>query len=120
MLNTIRGSAEHMNRNSGFPNFGVIALCVLTISCPLHNFKTTWHIFMKLDTNVNIMRWHAEHMNRNSCFPTFRVIALWVLKMAISTIHMCPLYILKIVWDIFMKLHTNVKHNNRMGRTQEP
>ena len=57
---------------------------------------------------LNTLRWHAEHMNCNSCFPTFRVIALWILKMAISTTHMCPLYILKIVWDIFMKLHTDV------------
>ena len=33
MLNTIRGSAEHMNHNSGFPTFGVIALYVLTFFC---------------------------------------------------------------------------------------
>ena len=31
MLNTMRQSAEHVNRNSGFPTFGVIALCVLAI-----------------------------------------------------------------------------------------
>ena len=31
LLNSMRGHAEHMNRNSGFPTFGVIALCVLTI-----------------------------------------------------------------------------------------
>ena len=30
-LNTIRRRAEHMNRNSGFPTFGVLALYVLTI-----------------------------------------------------------------------------------------
>ena len=30
-LNTMRRYAEHMNHNSGFPTFGVIALCVLTI-----------------------------------------------------------------------------------------
>ena len=30
-LNTMRQRAEHMNHNSGFPTFGVIALCVLTI-----------------------------------------------------------------------------------------
>ena len=28
---TIRGHAEHMNSYSGFPTFGVIAFCVLTI-----------------------------------------------------------------------------------------
>ena len=31
MFNTMRGYAEHMNCNSGFPTFGVIALCMLTI-----------------------------------------------------------------------------------------
>ena len=31
MLNTIRRRAERMNHNSGFPTFGVITLCVLTI-----------------------------------------------------------------------------------------
>ena len=31
MFNTMRRHAEHMNRNSGFPTFGFIALCVLTI-----------------------------------------------------------------------------------------
>ena len=31
MLNTMRRYAEHMDRNSGFPAFGVIGLCVLTI-----------------------------------------------------------------------------------------
>ena len=30
-MNTMRRCAEHTNRNSGFPTFGVIALCVLTI-----------------------------------------------------------------------------------------
>ena len=30
-LNTMRRRAEHMNRNSAFSTFGVIALCVLTI-----------------------------------------------------------------------------------------
>ena len=30
-LNTMRRHAEHMNRNSAFSTFGVIALCVLTI-----------------------------------------------------------------------------------------
>ena len=37
MLNTLRQCEEHMNRNSGFPTFGVIALYVLTIfvSAPL-------------------------------------------------------------------------------------
>ena len=30
-LNTIRGCAEYMNRNSGFPTFSVTALCVLKI-----------------------------------------------------------------------------------------
>ena len=30
-LNAMRRHAEHMNRNSGFPTFGVIALCVLTV-----------------------------------------------------------------------------------------
>ena len=31
MLNTMKQHAENMNRNSGFPTFGVIALRVLTI-----------------------------------------------------------------------------------------
>ena len=31
-LNTITRRAEHMNRNSGVLTFGVIALCVFTIS----------------------------------------------------------------------------------------
>ena len=31
VLNTIRQGAEHMNSNSDFPTFGVIALCVFTI-----------------------------------------------------------------------------------------
>ena len=31
MINAMRRHAEHMNGNSGFPTFGVIALCVLTI-----------------------------------------------------------------------------------------
>ena len=64
---------------------------------------------------LNTMRQHVEHMNRNSDF-----LLLELLPFEYSTIHMCPLYILTIVWDIFMKLHTNVKLNNRMGRTQEP
>ena len=36
-LNTIRRRSEHKNHNSGFPTFGVIAPCVLTIfvSTPL-------------------------------------------------------------------------------------
>ena len=151
-------------------------------SCLLHKFKTAWHIFLKLHTNVkpwdnmqntwtislvilpayevcngvysfhlfsvclsvnnfrvrsitlkqlnifswnftqilNTMRRRTEHMNHNSSFPFFIVIALWILKMAISTIHSCPLYILRIIWDIFVKLHTNVNHNNRICRTQEP
>ena len=37
MLNTMGGRAEHINRNSDFPTFGLIALSVLTIfvSAPL-------------------------------------------------------------------------------------
>ena len=31
MLNTMRRCAEHMNRKFGFPTFGIIARCVLTI-----------------------------------------------------------------------------------------
>ena len=31
VLNTMRGHAEHMNGSSGFPTFGGISLCVLTI-----------------------------------------------------------------------------------------
>ena len=31
MLNTMRQHAECMNGNSGFPAFGVIGLCVLTL-----------------------------------------------------------------------------------------
>ena len=34
MLNTMRRRAEHINRNSGFPTFGVSALCVLAIFIP--------------------------------------------------------------------------------------
>ena len=50
MLNTMWRSAEHMNRNSGFPTFEVITLCVLTIfvsspevkNCPTY-FQDTSH-----------------------------------------------------------------------------
>ena len=74
-----------MNRNSGFPTFGVIALGVLTILRvhsitlkPLDLFS--WNFTQTLNT----IRRRAEHMNRNSGFPTFGVIALCVLTIFVS------------------------------------
>ena len=64
-----------MNRNSDFPTFGVIALCVLTI------FMSAPYLIQMLNT----MRQHAEHMNCNSGFPTFGVIALCMLTIFMST-----------------------------------
>ena len=54
-------------------------------SCPLYNFKTAWHIFMKLHTNVKHHKQRAEHMNHYSGFPTFWVIALCVLIIFLSS-----------------------------------
>ena len=65
------------------------------------------------------MRWHAEFMNCNSGLPTFGVIALWTLNIAISTIYLCPLSKLKIIWDIYMKFLTNVKHYERWEDVQK-
>ena len=58
-------------------------------------------------------RQRAERRNRNSGLHSFGVIAVEHWKMAIFTTHSCPLCYFKTVWDIFMKLHTNVKHNRR-------
>ena len=81
----MRRRAEHMNHDSGFPTFGVIALYVLTIFRvrsitlkPLDIF--TW----KFTQTLNTIRRRAEHKNRNSGFPTFGVIALCVLIIFLS------------------------------------
>ena len=58
MLNTTRRRAEHMNRSSGLPTLGIIALGTLNIaistmySCPPCNLKTVRDIIMKWLTNV--------------------------------------------------------------------
>ena len=84
-LNIIRRRAEHKNHNSGFPTFGVIALCVLTIFLSAPLYLKPLDIFSgNLIQTLNAMRRHAEHTNRNSRFPTFGVIAICVLKIVVS------------------------------------
>ena len=73
-----------MNRNSGFPTFGVIALCVLTISCPLQTLKPLDVFSWNFTQTLNTMRRCAEYMNGNSGFPTFGVIALCVSTIFVS------------------------------------
>ena len=85
MLNTMRLHAEHINRNSGFPTFGLNAL-----SC-VNNFRVrsitlklldifSWNMTQMLNTMTQL----TEHMNGNSGFPAFGVIGLCVLTIFVS------------------------------------
>ena len=88
--------------------------CVCSVtSKPFKIFS--WNFTQVLST----MRWHAERRYPNSGLHTFGVIALWTWKIAISTTYLCPLCNIKTIWDIFMKLHTNVKHHETKCKTQE-
>ena len=128
----MRRNAEHMNHISGYTpaykvcnrvySFRLFSMCVSVNNFRVRSItlKPLYIFSLSFTQMLNTIRRRAEHMNRYSCFPTFRVIVLGILKLDISTIHSCPLYILRIVCDIFVKLHTNLKHNNKMCRTQEP
>ena len=86
-------------------------------SVTLKQFKIfSWNFIQMLST----MRRCAEHRNRNSGLHTFGVIALWTVKIAIPTTYSCLLCNIKTVWDIFMKLHINIKHNETKCKAQEP
>ena len=69
-----------------------------------HQCKTPWEA---------LMRECAEHMKCNSGLSACGVITHWTLNIAISTMYLCPLNNSDTVRDIFMKLHTNVKHDRR-------
>ena len=115
MFNTIRHYAEHMNRNSGFPAFGVIALCVknfcvcsITLK-PLDIFS--WNF---IETFYTIRR-HAEHMNRYSGFPIFwSYCPLCVNNFCVCSISLKPLDILS--WN-FTQMLTMRRHAEHMNHT---
>ena len=52
-----------MNRNSGFPTFGVISLCVLTIFLSSITLKLHDIFHETTKRTLNAIRPHAKHMN---------------------------------------------------------
>ena len=84
-------------------------------TCPLCKLKTVPDILMKLHTHVKHNEQGTEHKNHNSDLPLFGNMALWTLKIVFSVIYLCPLCNLKTVWDIFLKLYTNVYHHDGLG-----
>ena len=79
-----------------------------TKSCPLCNFKTVHGIFMKLHTNIN----QQSARTITLVLILFSYVPLNFLSSNFLT-QACPLYNFKTVQDIFIKLHTNIKHHKR-------
>ena len=86
-----------------------------TISCPLYNSKTVRDISMKLGTLIM----HDETM----CHAQESLLLLSYLwsyfPLIIFHTILCPLYNLKTIRDISMKLGTLIKQNDRIFDAQE-
>ena len=72
-------------------------------------------IFMILCTNENMIRRSAEKKDQNSTciFTEFFPLKIWILKS-------CPLNKSQTLLDIFMKLCTNIKHDQTVCKEQGP
>ena len=95
------------------------------LSCPGHNSKTLWNIFMKLHRCI--------HHNKMMCHEQGRQLlhfyALAFLYPCLShpsvrpSVHpyvplSCPGHNSKTLWNIFMKLHRCIHHNKTMRHEQ--
>ena len=86
-----------------------------TISCPLYNSKTVRDISMKLGTLIK----HDEMMCRAK-EPQLLLAYLWSnFPLIIFHTISCPLYNLKTVREISVKLGTLIKHDETMCHAQE-
>ena len=124
MLNAMRRHAEHMSRNSGFPTFGVIALCVITLRVRSISLKpleiSSWNFTQMLNHKTRC-RTHEPYL---WLYPLHMKYAMgyivFVFSLCVCQRFSCPLHNFKTAWHIFMKLHTNVKHHETTCKTHDP
>ena len=74
-LNAIRGRAEDVKRNSGFPTLGVIALlCVNNFHVSSITLKPLDIFSQNFTQTLNTIRQRVEHINHNLIFLLFELL----------------------------------------------
>ena len=103
---------------SSFISDGIMSLWKFLVgkSCSLSNSESLWDIFTKFNTSKT-----CYHTICRDQRPLLLLNFWWSyapLKLLVGKL--CPLNNSEILWDIFAKLDTNIKHNQMMYRDEEP